>query len=113
MEPALDRQGEMVASTKPGTVPAGEVTGAPAAPANLRFQAKKEEAGTPLLRQNAATERPLTCCRSITLRHFRHAGDSDSLIGSKADACRVVRKGVVHVAHTRFHASIHQRWLES
>ena len=101
MEPALDRQGEMVASTKPGTMPAGEAAKAPAAePASLRFQAKKEEAGTPLLRQNAATERPLTCCRSITLRHFRHAGDSDSLIGSKADACRVVRKGVVHVAHT-------------
>ena len=101
MEPALDRQGEMVASTKPGTMPAGEAAKAPAAePASLRFQAKKDEAGTPLLRQNAATERPLTCCRSITLRHFRHAGDSDSLIGSKADACRVVRKGVVHVAHT-------------
>jgi hypothetical protein len=36
----------------------------------------------------------------MTFRHFRHAGDSDSLIGSKAANWRRVREDGVHVALT-------------
>ena len=100
MEPVPERSWETVASTKPGTAGEAAEASADEEPASFRFQAKKEDAGTPLLRQNATTERPLASRRSMIRRHFRRAGDSSLLMDGKTDDCRLIGKDGVHLSLT-------------